>query len=252
MMTSPFTIRQATDDDLAAVSHWLEAEYRRNGEGFWCNIGVIRECHDDGNLTVLVDPADGPVALLTGDTDYPEISILSVRETHRKRGLGRALVDHHYEQVMDAGLPGLYIDRQPLTSIPFWNAMGFRELPFPRAFLGNNGPYSTTNAYRVFDIPLSFKDEHQRVMIEARIETQSGEFVASYLLGARRAWGEKFPILLERRFVIFAPNHDLFIQYHVEGEPLFSRQKLKYEESQLERHGPFCSLEMLTEHAKGC
>ena len=248
-MTSPFTVRQATDHDLAAVSYWLEAEHKRNGEGFWSNIRVIRECHDKGNLTVLVDSADGPVALLTGSTDYPEISILSVRETHRKRGFGRALVDHYCELVIDAGLPGLYIDRQPSASIPFWNAMGFRELPFPQAFLGNYGPYSTTNAYRVFDFPLSFKDEHQRVMVEARIETESGEFVASYLVGARRAWGKKFPILLERRFVIFAPNHDLVIQYHVEGEPLFNRQKLKYEESQLNRHGPFCSMEMLTEPA---
>ena len=174
-----------------------------------------------------------------------------MRETHRKRGLGRALVEHHCEGAIDAGLPGLYIDRQPLTSTPFWKAVGFQELPSLRPFLGNYGPYSTTNAFRAFDIPLSFDNEQQRVMIEARIETGSGSPVASYLLEARRSLDDLFPLLLERRFVIFAPNHDLFIEYHVENKPLFGRQKLKYEESQLERHHPFFSLEMLSEPASG-
>ena len=246
-MSLEWKIRSATTADCAAVLDWLRDESVRKHESFWGNRRVIQACHDDGEMIVIVDvTTDAPVGFLTGSPRKTELPIVEIREGFRGRGLGRRLVQSHIDQAIEAGLAGLIVERTPHTSVPFWTAMGFENLPNPPLYQ-RIGYYNRAHAIRVFDIPLGFEAEMQPVIIEVQISTETGEQTFSGRIKARRHPATTFPIQLERRFVVFAPDPDLYIEYQTEGEVLCDRQKLKYSESQLVACYPFYILEQLAE-----
>jgi GNAT superfamily N-acetyltransferase len=118
-------VRATTDADLSEVLAWLKAEDAQALEGcFWCNREVIRCSHGYGGLTVISEVPSGPpigFCCLSGT----EINILAIRHEFRGKGHGRRFARHIIEAAEQDGLPGLKCQCSPITSILFWESLGF-------------------------------------------------------------------------------------------------------------------------------
>lgn len=245
-MTTEHSIRPASDDDLDQVLAWLESEYERDGEGFWCNRNVIRDCQGERKMIVISEePSGSPLGFLLGHPRDTNIPIVDIRKEHQRHGLGRTLVEHHVEDAVAEQLPGMIVQRKPETSKAFWTAMGFEELPEGPFVPPSRRYYTAEHAIRLLDVPLGVDPDEARVQIDASISLGDGTPVRSYALDARRSSERPSLLKLERRFVVFSANPDLYVEYRIDGQPVFERQKLKYEESQLECCEPFWSLDIL-------
>lgn len=121
--------RLSTDKDMPKIRAWLEQQQRDEVHGtFLCNWGLTERQHKEGELLVYIDDASGePVAYQWGG--LLQSGILEVRNDHRGRGIGKALVEHRLFEAAEAGEDILHIQCKPSTSIPFWQAMGFELRP---------------------------------------------------------------------------------------------------------------------------
>lgn len=123
--SSRSSVRRSTDTDLEAIHEWLIEEGAQGVHGnFLCNWSCLEQAHRDGELLVYVDGKTGlPLAFQLGRLFQP--GILQVRNTHRRMGIGRKMVERclTLAKKRDQGL--LFIECKPSTSIPFWEQMGF-------------------------------------------------------------------------------------------------------------------------------
>lgn len=235
-----FHVSKPTDNQVDKILEWLREESANGAEdGFWNNNKVIAQSHETGSLLVAIEKSSSlPVGFLCFDQINAIINILNVKLDYRKQGVGRLLADHIIRESIDSGFPGLLIDRNPSSSIPFWNNLGFRELPLPEA-LSSQCSEGNCCAIKYFDIPMKVDFEEIRHQIEVRIETTSGTILATHNIGARRDWKNDNRINFERRLVFYASDCNLYIQYLMNEKSLLDRVKLKYSGSQLNSTNSF-------------
>ncbi|AZO32529.1 GNAT family N-acetyltransferase [Mesorhizobium sp. M1B.F.Ca.ET.045.04.1.1] len=115
---------------ILQIMDWLKAEREERS--------VIADAHSDGEMIALIEN-DVPVAFLAYDLTYD--GILEVRPDRRGLGYGKALALAALKQaVEDDRRCILDIQCAPLTSIPFWEKLGFRirfenyaYMPLPKA-----------------------------------------------------------------------------------------------------------------------
>ena len=122
----------ATEDDLRLILGWLQREYEEDGEGFWCNRGVItRSFHEDHNLWVIREAGEA-VAFQVGDygTD-----IVCVRKDRRGRGYGTTFVHFSVDRALEDDVNVLKGECSPTSSLPFWEKMGFERYEDPNAWV---------------------------------------------------------------------------------------------------------------------
>ncbi|QDT04255.1 Acetyltransferase (GNAT) family protein [Rubripirellula lacrimiformis] len=126
-----FTIRAATQDDLARIHEWLTEEHEANdGASFLCNFALIGSGQTNGSLFALVRDSDSlPVAFSLGDGN---VDILAVHHRMRRQGFGRYLAKHAIDHALSRDLIGLYVECAPITSKPFWLSLGFTPVQSPR------------------------------------------------------------------------------------------------------------------------
>ena len=130
-------IRLARPDDLptlidiereaGAVFRDLDmAEIADDDPGSVPELAVFQE---DGRVWVSVDESDRPVAYLRAAVvdGYAHVDQVSVRPSHARRGLGRALIDHHDTWAAERDLPGLTLTT--FAAVP-WNAPYYARLRF--------------------------------------------------------------------------------------------------------------------------
>lgn len=134
-------LRPADERDLASIRAWLELE-ERDGEGFIHNWSLIEAAAAEQEMMVL-SGADGLVGFLTYGLTLG--SILQVRSDHKRRGIGRQLVEHAIRKANAVGNPILVIQCEPKSSIPFWRRMGF----VPHRERDHGGPYDSVYMHRV-------------------------------------------------------------------------------------------------------
>ena len=134
-------IRVATEEDLERTIGWLKVEDQAGHEGcFYCNRRIIRKSQAEGKLTVLIDSStQEPIAFQTG------WDILAVKFEHRRQGFGEKLTRHCLDVEREGDVPGLLIQCEPQTSVPFWNQMGFTQCSNPY------GHSVEKYAYMIFD-----------------------------------------------------------------------------------------------------
>ena len=149
-------IRKSTNADLRAIHTWLVDQDARNIPGtFFCNWELTEKTHKEGKLFVYIDGASGvPVAYLWGD-----FGILEVRHDMRRKGIGRKLVDYQIKQAIKDNQCFLHIQCEPLSSIPFWQRMGFTLIA---------SESERTYAYRVLEKKLQLPSDGVPINIVIR------------------------------------------------------------------------------------
>ena len=241
-----WVVRKATTADLDHVRNWLADEDEQNIDGcFYCNIGIIEQSQPRGDLTVAVPEGTAtPVGFLVGSVGNgpTTIDIIEVANTHRGMGAGSALVEEFLSRAKTANALGVVIERTPLSSVPFWNQMGFRDLPGPAEMWQNSGfDYrGDARAILAFDAPLVTDTNDPRWMLDIEVTTEQGRRLSTFRHGTR--CGTDRRLHLERRFVLFSPSPDYFIEAFLKGVSVHPRAKLKYSDLDLVREFPFWGL----------
>lgn len=116
----------ASAADLAKLKVWLEDEWKRYDDGFFCNWRMIEEACNEGRLLIIHEDGD-PVAFLADSNHGPDI--LQVQREYRGRKFGRRLAEAARERAVDRGLSVMEIQCAPRSSVPFWIHMGFTLNP---------------------------------------------------------------------------------------------------------------------------
>lgn len=217
MLSQQSIIRQSSDKDLRAIHSWLEEEEKYGVEdGFLCNWSVIEESHRSKGLLVLVDGnSQQPVAFQLNRLLKP--GIIQVRNSERGKGYGRKLVEHCVKLAIDEDEPFLFIQCKPVSSIPFWNRMGFslfeeksktygyrsleKQLPFPLtgdsvavviSFYPENKLYPDTEGVVPYSVhtPAAKRLPNGNIALDQRVLFHNRKFlhdVYGYMYGSQNA-----------------------------------------------------------------
>lgn len=235
MLRSPRgSIRASTEEDLTLILAWLKEQQAQGEEDtFLCNWNLTEEAHEEGDLLVYFESgSNAPVAYFWGSLNDTS-SILEVKASHRRHGIGAHFVEHLVELSRANDEPLLHIECAPESSVDFWTRMGFQVrsnqrlqeqrfatqiLPMPRDLPEGGLP---------IEVSIKFLDERSR----------SGDTAPLSLHAPRAVQMPDGLIHLDRRVAEFCPSYfntgrDLFIEIAIAGQagPTFV-DKCKYPSS---------------------
>jgi len=224
------SIRRSTREDLEAIHRWmLEEEAKKVHGNFLCNWSMIESAQKDGELLVYVDGQTGtPVGFQIGKLVRP--GILQVRNSYRRRSIGRKLVERCFYLARKSDECLLYIQCKPSSSIPFWRKMGFTLL---ESTDGKN------YAYQVLDKLLPLPEHGSDIEVTITFFPESRKWQSStpsYAINSPQARITADGIVHLRQRVLFhecayRESHDVVIGIQV-AEKLFYRDKAKYPEAE--------------------
>ena len=220
---------KATPGDLAAVLTWLEREYAEDGEGFWCNRGIIERALELGDLWV-IRRDDDAVAVQVGDY-APDI--VSVRKDCRRQGLGDALFAASLQRAMNDNVNVLSIECSPRSSWTFWQRHGFGRF-------GDVSEWGKITARRIlprsFDLPAGMPTADVVIGFYPEAATYGCDPIPP--IAAHRVRGSRIndgTVMLERRIIGLCDDEpegkDLAVKIEVDGE-VRCFCKAKYEEAE--------------------
>lgn len=198
---------------------WLKHEYETDGEGFYCNIGVIKNSYNNEELFALSDTGKIVAFAVVNYRFDPEI--ISVKKNLRHMGYGAKLAKFCEEQAKQNGKTAvLEIECAPSASIPFWQKMGFT--------LHKDGYH----AYKI----LPKKNELSAAMPPANVQVNvyrenalySQQNKQDYLIGnfyPSAIYTDDSTVAFHDRFISYVPElpngTDLAIEILLEGKPIY-------------------------------
>jgi GNAT superfamily N-acetyltransferase len=116
----PLLIRKATDDDLNRIHEWLvEQDHNKVDGTFLFNWAMTQKVQRKNQLFVALLEGK-PIAYI-----WEDFGILEVCEEFRGRGVGRCLVGFALTQAQNQERYAINIQCAPVSSIPFWQKIGF-------------------------------------------------------------------------------------------------------------------------------
>lgn len=115
-------------DSLESFISALKMEFNEEtGIGFWGNRHILRESRNN-DLLLGFESDDKLIGIIDWSEPYDKvgkINIFAVHPEYRKQGIGKQMIDLSLPFFKNAGCDTLNIFCKPLTSIPFWEKMGF-------------------------------------------------------------------------------------------------------------------------------
>ncbi|MBO6724615.1 MAG: GNAT family N-acetyltransferase [Rhizobiaceae bacterium] len=132
----------ADDERLVAIENaagllFADHGYQAVAEDGFENAAQLRSILSGGDMFVAVDRDDRPVGFASARplADWLHLLELSVDPAHSRKGLGRALVNTVVAAARSAGLAGVTLTtfRTVPFNQPFYESLGFRELPLLEA-----------------------------------------------------------------------------------------------------------------------
>ncbi|MDT0644964.1 GNAT family N-acetyltransferase [Zunongwangia sp. F363] len=119
-----------TKDDLSQIKLWLKKEIDKNTFGFYDNWDGIEESFHKGNL-VAIKENNFPVGFFTYRISEKVVHIIiaSIKETHRKKGFGKILINEAKEYFKKINQIVIELYCQPVSSESFWKTMSFKHFP---------------------------------------------------------------------------------------------------------------------------
>lgn len=125
MISRKQLIRYSTDEDLHEILKWLKEQDNNDIDAtFYCNRNLTIKEHEDGKLIVYLDQETNlAIAYQWGGLLQP--GIIEVRKEYRGQGIGKSLVEFRIKEARAKRNAILKIQCTPITSVPFWEHMGF-------------------------------------------------------------------------------------------------------------------------------
>ncbi|CCK81211.1 GNAT family N-acetyltransferase [Desulfobacula toluolica] len=227
----PLEIRWSTDEDMPRIHEWLQEEKSQGVHGnFLCNWNLTKQCHQEGNLLVLLDKMEGiPIGYQWGQ--LLQSGILQIRNSWRGKGLGRLVVEHCIDLALEQDEMVLQIECKPLSSIPFWKSMGFTVV---------EGEYGrNAQGYRVLTKPLQLPSEGVNTTVRISIFPEdrkwSDDVSPIDSFSPRSMQSTDGQVHLAERvafsFHLHEGSRDPVIEILINGKVLY-RDKAKYQEAQ--------------------
>ena len=142
-------VTKPTENHLNQLREWLITEENETGEGFFCNWNIIYKTFTEERLFI-VESDSLAIALLVW-WEYPPkagIEILTVEPKHRKKGIGRYLVNSFIELIKKKNVTTIEIQSEPATSESFWLSLGFKEKADKRCKRINGIPMQNLYMYK--------------------------------------------------------------------------------------------------------
>jgi hypothetical protein len=119
--TSP--VRAARDSDIPIIESWLPKD--ESIPSLAVNWKLTKKVYQEKGMLVWEDSTKKmPVAYFWGSL-HSHDSVLEIHPAYRRKGIGRAFVEHLMDMSREQGEPLLEIECAPETSKEFWTAMGF-------------------------------------------------------------------------------------------------------------------------------
>lgn len=209
-----YTIRLAENDDLLKIREWLEQELRDDVGGFFNNYNLIEAGQLSGSLLALVREFDNfPVAFCLGESN---IDIFAVKVDHQRQRLGSKLARYFIDAARQRDVIGLSGECVPVTSKPFWKAMGFVSVPSP--WCKDNRHWVACPLPHERELPEGLRCKFEITLKDAG--DQQPLFQCGSLLNGGR-------YTLARDFCHFIPSPNTRLEFYSDGELIFS-DKVKY------------------------
>lgn len=220
-------VETATLDDVERILQWLLAEYKQDEFGFWSNRGIIQRAQTDGELWVIRINGE-PVAFQVG---HYSADIVSIRQDHKRKGLGTALFKASLERAYRDDVNVLSGECEPRTSFPYWQKRGFIRY-------GNMGEYDNITVYQVLQRDLVTSQGSPTVDVEIGFFTEAAmykkdvnPFAEYHLNGAMLGNGT---VALDRRAIgprlLVGNGEDVAVKIIIDGKEVYFG-KAKYDDA---------------------
>lgn len=120
-----------TDKRVDEIEKWLIAEEKKNGGGFYYNWNNIKSSFDKKELVTisLNNKTIGFVTWRISEENIAGIEIIEVKPTHRKKGVGKKLINELLNFLKTKNIYVVDLQCSPATSELFWKSLGFVEYP---------------------------------------------------------------------------------------------------------------------------
>ena len=117
-------------NQLSQIKEWLNEEDENTGEGFLCNWNAIFRAFNEKRLITLIenDLAIGFIVFEKHELVI-EIVIAEIKPSHRKKGLGRLLIENVFEKFKKEGILVAELSCSPASTERIWKKLGFLKFP---------------------------------------------------------------------------------------------------------------------------
>lgn len=122
-----------SDKQFGEIEKWLIDEEIKAGKGFYCNWKFIKSSFDNNELATISfnNTTIGFVTWRITTDKTARIEIAEIRPSHRKKGIGKKLIDHLIEFLKTKNIVVVDLQCAPADSEPIWKRLGFVEFPDP-------------------------------------------------------------------------------------------------------------------------
>lgn len=180
-------IKLAGWEDMDVIGGWLhEAQREGEYETLVANWHITQEVYErQGVLVFIEEHSNLPIAYFWGSLNTTS-SILDVKPSHRKLGIGKIFVDYLVERAKEKNEPLLLIECAPESSEHFWQKMGFTTKYYGRKLL----------ATRILNIDAHVQPEGDPIHVTIRFLNDAGmrgsvsPLAVHELIGIRDVYGD--------------------------------------------------------------
>ena len=160
-------IRLATDKDVEKIHQWLMVQETEGiQESFLCNWDLTYEIYLKGKLFVYIDENSmNPVGYM-----WPDFGIVEVANNMRGKGIGRELVEYGKTNALNSDISVLNIECSPMSSIPFWEKMGFTIYEDNKAYFILEKKLEVNNDGDLIPIEINFYPENKKWELDTKPE----------------------------------------------------------------------------------
>lgn len=123
-------IFKPTNHHLKEIELWLIQEYENTGKGFYCNWNIISKSFIEKKIAIITENGISVGFAVYGIYGFvSHIDLLEIKPSHRKKGLGKNIIDELFKYLKDNGSLVASVFCKPENSEVFWKAIGFSNTP---------------------------------------------------------------------------------------------------------------------------